>query len=61
MNDYKEGQGTFSWPNGRVYKGGFKLGKMDGQATYTSEKGKVRVGVWKDGKRDHWIEDAAAQ
>ena len=55
MDDKKEGQGTFKWPDGRKYEGGWKNGKQHGKGTYTATSGKSKTGEWEDGKRIRWL------
>ena len=43
------GQGTYTWPNGRRYFGEFKDGLMNGQGTKTWSDGRKYVGEYKDG------------
>ena len=44
------GQGTYTWPDGRKYVGQFKDGKAHGQGTFTWPGGQKYVGQYKDGK-----------
>ena len=37
--DKKHGQGTFRWPDGRCYVGGWNMGKQHGEGHYTDSKG----------------------
>ena len=46
----KNGQVTFTSPDGRMYVGEWKDGKQNGQGTYISPDGRMYVGEWKDGK-----------
>ena len=50
--DCKNGQGTFTFPDGRKYIGEFKDGKWNGQGTLTYPNGSKYVGEFKDGKRN---------
>lgn len=50
MEDEFEGEGVFSWPDGRRYEGAWLKGKMHGTGKYTTEKGKVRKGQWFNGQ-----------
>ena len=42
--EYGDGQGTFTYPNGEKYEGDWKNGKYNGQGTYT----------WSDGEKYEW-------
>jgi hypothetical protein len=44
------GQGTYTFPDGRKYVGAFKDGKFHGQGTYTFADGRAWSGLWKDGE-----------
>jgi hypothetical protein len=50
-NGIPNGQGTFTYLDGRKYVGAFKDGKYDGQGTFTSPDGAKYVGAWKDNKK----------
>ena len=60
----RNGQGTYTSPDGEKYVGGWEDGKRNGQGTYTSPDGDKYVGGWKDGefhgqgkKRKHYWKD----
>tara|TARA_Y100000022_G_C13191013_1_gene348054 strand:- start:1 stop:468 length:468 start_codon:yes stop_codon:yes gene_type:complete len=44
--------GTYTWPDGDKYVGGFKDDNIHGQGTYTWPDGNKYVGEYKDGKRN---------
>ena len=48
--DCKNGQGTFTFPDGRKYIGEFKDGRSNGQGTSTFPDDKKYVGEFKDGR-----------
>ena len=48
--DCKNGQGTFTFPDGRKYIGEFKDGRSNGQGTSTFPNGSKYVGEFKDGR-----------
>ena len=50
--EYGEGRGTFTYPDGRKYVGDWKNGKFHGQGTYTFSNGRKYVGEYKDGKKN---------
>jgi hypothetical protein len=43
------GDGEYTWPNGKVYVGSWRKGKMHGNGKMTSN-GKTVKGEWVDGK-----------
>ena len=51
--EYKDGefngQGIFTWSDGRKYVGEYNDGKFNGQGTFTSFDGDKYVGEFKDG------------
>ena len=57
MNDKREGQGVYDWPDGRQYDGGWLDGKQQGRGIYSLSDGMIKVGNWEKGKRTHWILD----
>lgn len=48
--DCLNGEGTYTWSDGRKYVGEWLDGKMHGQGTYTRPDGSVYVGEWKNGE-----------
>ena len=50
MNDKKEGNGCYTWPDGRKYNGQWKDGKKHGQGTLICYDGAMYEGNWKEGK-----------
>ena len=48
----KNGQGTYTFPDGEKYVGAFKDNKKSGQGTYTYPDGDKYVGEYKDSKRN---------
>lgn len=52
QGDCKDGQGTYTFSDGRKYVGEWKDGKRHGYGTMTSPDGSKYVGKWKDDKRD---------
>ncbi len=46
-----EGEGTFSWHDGKIYKGSYKDDKKDGFGTLEWPDGRKYVGNWKNGKQ----------
>lgn len=57
----REGQGTFTWPNGMKYVGAWKEDKREGNGTQYWPDGQRYVGNWKENKRDgqgaHYLTD----
>ena len=51
-DDKRNGQGTFTYPDGGKYVGNWKDGKEHGQGTLTWFNGDKYVGEWKDGKEN---------
>ena len=50
-NDKYNGQGIYTWADGKKYVGEFKDGKRNGQGTFISADGKNKyVGEWKNDK-----------
>lgn len=45
-NGLLNGQGAFTWNDGRIYKGNFSNGKIHGDGTLTLTNGRVIVGEW---------------
>ena len=50
MNGKREGQGTYTFSDGKKYTGSFKNGKMHGPGILTSSSGNTYEGKWKNGK-----------
>jgi len=50
----KDGQGVFTWPDGRKYDGQWSKGKQHCRAKYTFSDGAVKKGVWDQGRRVQW-------
>ena len=46
--EYGDGQGTFTYPNGEKYVGDWKNGKYHGHGTFTYPDGNMYVGEFKD-------------
>ena len=49
-NGKPNGQGTYTFPDGKKYEGKFKDGKEHGKGTYTYPDGVKYEGEWKEGK-----------
>lgn len=47
-----DGQGEYSWADGRKYKGEFKMDQKDGHGTLKWPDGRVYVGQWKNNKQN---------
>ena len=43
-----EGQGNYTWPNGKKYEGEWKDGKNDGKGVILYEDGSKMEGVFRD-------------
>ena len=43
-----EGQGNYTWPNGKKYEGEWKDGKKDGKGIILYEDGSKMEGVFRD-------------
>jgi len=56
----KEGEGEFTWPDGRSYKGQWLAGRQDGLGIFTTARGEKREGVWAGGKIE-WLPAKASQ
>lgn len=50
--DKKEGEGQFSWADGKVFKGTFHNGKPDGQGSLLMLDGTTVYGIWINGVLD---------
>ncbi len=52
MNSF-EGEGSYKWPNGRIYEGQWKNNKMDGYGSFSFGDGRLYFGFfqndWKSG------------
>ena len=48
--EYGDGHGTYTYPDGEKYEGEFKDGKRNGHGTYNYPNGEEYVGDWKNGK-----------
>jgi len=55
LDDKKHGEGEFTWPDGRKYKGQWENGKQHGKGTYIDSKGVEKHGEWLEGKRVKWL------
>jgi hypothetical protein len=47
-----EGEGKFTWPDGRTYKGEYKRDKKDGYGIFEWDDGRIYKGNWKEGKQN---------
>ena len=52
VNDKREGQGTYTSPNGITYTGTFVNDKREGRGTYTSPNGITYIGTFVNDKRE---------
>lgn len=50
-NLVEEGQGTFTFVDGRKFQGPFSKGLANGEGTFTSDLGKSSKQTWKNGRR----------
>ncbi len=50
-NGLPNGQGTYTWSDGRKCVGEYKDGKPNGQGIFTDPNGTMYVGIYKDGKK----------
>ena len=50
-NRKPNGQGTYTWSDGRKYEGEFEDGIKHGQGTFTFSWGEKYVGKWKNGEK----------
>jgi len=46
-----DGEGTFTWPDGRQYIGNYKDDKKEGQGLFIWGDGRKYKGNWKNGKQ----------
>lgn len=49
-----DGQGVFTWPDGRRYEGGWRKGKQNGMSKYRTATGEIWEGQWEDGVMHKW-------
>ena len=49
VNDHYQGQGTYRWPNGSKFVGGFFASGKHGQGTFYYETGSARKQLWNYG------------
>ena len=49
VNDHYQGQGTYRWPDGQKYIGGFFAGEKHGEGTFYYETGTARPQYWQYG------------
>jgi hypothetical protein len=50
-NNMMEGEGVYTWPDGRKYEGTYKNDLKDGFGKYTYLDGRVFIGNWVEGKK----------
>ena len=46
------GEGEFTWPDGRKYKGSYKNDKKEGYGEFFWADKRIYKGLWKDGKQN---------
>ena len=46
-----QGKGTFTWPDGRKFKGDYDTEKKNGFGEFTWPNGRTFKGTWIDGKQ----------
>lgn len=51
MNNKKNGEGTYKWPDGKYYEGGWKDGLMHGRGVLISTDMSENHGIWNAGKK----------
>lgn len=49
-NGLIDGQGKFTWKDGKNYVGRFKEGKLHGEGIVTFANGTQLTGIWQDGE-----------
>jgi len=47
--------GKYTWPDGKIYDGGWVDGKQHGKARFTNTQGKSKTGMWENGERKEWL------
>ena len=47
-----EGQGKLQWPDGRKFKGNYKIDQRVGTGVYFTCKNQLFIGNWLNGKQD---------
>ena len=52
-NFREEGQGLYTFVDGRKFHGNFSQGKPHGEGMFTSDKGKTTKQIWQNGKRQY--------
>ena len=50
-NDKRDGQGTYSAPNGDTYSGGWYRDEEHGEGTFTFKTGSSYKGLWENGRK----------
>lgn len=54
--DLMHGNGTFEWPDGRKYIGGWRNNLPHGKSQLINSKGEIKFGLWENGKRVKWFD-----